>query len=180
MVPTLQTERLFLRPLELSDAEQAQPLFAQWEIVRYLTNIVPWPYPSDGTFRYYRDMALPQMERGEAWHWTLRVKTNANQLIGSISLMKSETNNRAFWLGLPWQRRGLMTEACEVVTDFWFETLKFDVLRAPKAVDNIASRQISQRQGMRVVATQEQDYVSGRLLSEVWEITAEERRQRHR
>ena len=31
---------------------------------------------------------------------------------------------------------------------------------------------------MRVVATEERDYVSGRLLTEVWEITAEEWRAR--
>jgi hypothetical protein len=27
---------------------------------------------------------------------------------------------------------------------------------------------------MRVIATEERDYVSGRLMAEVWEITAEE------
>ncbi len=32
-----------------------------------------------------------------------------------------------------------MTEAVEVVTDYWFDTLGFPVLRAPKAVANIAS-----------------------------------------
>jgi RimJ/RimL family protein N-acetyltransferase len=41
-------------------------------------------------------------------------------------------------------------------------------------VANIASRRISEKQGMRVVATDERDYVAGRLLTEVWEITAEE------
>lgn len=67
-----------------------------------------------------------------------------------------------------------MTEACEAVTDFWFLVLKFPVLRASKAMANEASRRISQKQGMRMIRTEERDYVSGRLLSEVWEITAEE------
>jgi hypothetical protein len=44
----LETPRLWLRLLELADAEQAQPLFAQWEVVRYLTNQVAWPFPPDG------------------------------------------------------------------------------------------------------------------------------------
>ena len=73
-----------------------------------------------------------------------------------------------------------MSEACEVVTDFWFDTLKFPVLRAPKAVVNSASRRISEKQGMRIVATEERDYVSGRLLLEIWEISAEEWRARKR
>jgi [ribosomal protein S5]-alanine N-acetyltransferase len=177
-IPTLETRRLILRPLELGDAEQAQALFPQWEIVRYLANRVPWPYPPDGAHTYYRDLALPAMERGEQWHWMLRLKSNPQQVIGSISLMKGENENRGFWLGLPWQGQGLMTEACEAVTDYWFEELKFPVLRAPKAVMNEASRKISERQEMRVVKREERDYVSGRLMSEIWEITAEEWRAR--
>jgi len=56
----------------------------------------------------------------------------------------------------------------------WFDVLKFPVLRSPKAVANTASRRISERQGMRVISREDRDYVSGRLPSEVWEITAEE------
>jgi RimJ/RimL family protein N-acetyltransferase len=178
VTPLLETPRLLLRPLELADAEQAQPLFAQWEVVRYLTNQVAWPFPPDGVHNYYRNVALPAAERGDAWHWTLRLKSDSDRLIGCISLMKGREINRGFWLGAAWHGQGLMSEACEVVTDYWFETLGFPLLRAPKAVANAASRRISERQGMRIVATEERDYVSGRLLTEVWEITPEEWRAR--
>lgn len=174
MLFQLQTPRLFLRPLEIADAQQAQLLFPHWEIVRFLSNAVPWPYPPNGAYTYYRDSALPAMERGEEWHWTLRLKTEPDKLIGSIALLKGEEINRGFWLGLAHQRQGLMTEACEVATDFWFNTLKFTVLRAPKAVTNVASRRISEKSGMRIVAREERDYVSGRLPTEIWEITADE------
>ena len=174
MIPILETRRLVLRPLELADAEQAQVLFPQWEVVRYLAKVVPWPYPPDGVHTFYRDAALPAMARGEAWHWTLRLKTAPDQIIGNITLRKGETKNRGFWLGLPWHRQGLMSEACDAVTDYWFEVLKFPVLRVPKAVANAGSRRISEKQGMRVIATEDRDYVSGRFPSEIWEITAEE------
>ncbi len=134
----------------------------------------------DGAYRYIRDMALPSIERGETWQWTLRLKASPDQIIGSIDLRTKENDNRGFWLALPWQRQGLMTEACEAVTDFWFNTLNFPVLRAPKAVANIASRRISEKEGMRLVATECRDYVSGRFPSEIWEITAEEWRARKR
>src|SRR5580700_9300933 len=178
MIPTLETPRLLLRPLELADAEQAQILFPHWEIVRYLSSIVPWPYPPDGAYTWYRDHALPAMERGEEWHWTLRLKDSPDRLIGAIGLMREENDNRGFWLGLPWQGQGLMTEVCEAVTDYWFDVLKFPVLRAPKAVPNVASRRISEKTGMRMVAIEEADYVSGRFPTEIWEITAEEWRAR--
>jgi [ribosomal protein S5]-alanine N-acetyltransferase len=174
VLPTLETSRLLLWPLELADAEEAQALFAHWEIARYLRKIVPWPYPPDGAYTWYRDHALPAMERGEEWHWTLRLKDSPDRLIGAIGLMREENDNRGFWLGLPWQGQGLMTEACEAVTDYWFDVLKFPVLRAPKAVPNVASRRISEKLGMRIIATEEREYVSGRFLAEIWEVTAEE------
>jgi len=174
MVPALQTPRLLLRPLELADSSQTQLLFPHWEIVKHLSKVVPWPYPPDGAYRYYREKALPAIEREEEWHWTLRLKTEPDRLIGSIGLIKNGPINRGFWLGLPWHGQGLMTEACEAATDFWFNTLKFPVLRAPKAVANTPSRRISEKSGMRLVATEEHEYVSGRLPTEIWEITAEE------
>lgn len=178
MVPVLETSRLVLRPLQLADAAQTQLLFPYWEIVRYLRKIVPWPYPPDGAFTYYRDVALPAVARGDEWAWTLRLKSAPDQLIGAISLFRSETDNRGFWLGLPWQKQGFMTEACDAVTDYWFEVLRFPALRVPKAIANAGSRCISEKQGMRVIAREDRDYVSGRLPSEIWEITAEEWRQR--
>ena len=68
----------------------------------------------------------------------------------------------------------MMSEACAWVNDFWFETLGMRVLRVAKAGCNLASRRISLKQGMRLIGTGERNYVSGRLPSEIWEITAEE------
>src|SRR5947209_2342627 len=65
MIGPLETPRLVLRPLELADAEQTQRLFPHWEVVRFLANRVPWPYPDDGALTYYRDDALPAMARGD-------------------------------------------------------------------------------------------------------------------
>jgi len=178
MLPGLETPRLNLRPLELADARQIQNIFPHWEIVRFLAKRVPWPYPPGGALTYCRDIALPAMARGEEWHWTLRLKTHPLQIIGCISLMQAENHNRGFWIGLPWQGKGLMSEAVETVTEYWFNELGFPALRAPKAILNIASRKISERTGMRVIAVEEREYVSGRLPSEIWEVTAEEWRTR--
>ena len=172
--PSLETPRLLLRPLELADADEVQVLFPHWDIVKHLNAAVPWPYPPDGARQFYERVALPAMARGDQWTWSIRLKTNPDQLIGSISLVKSEHENRGFWLGLPWHGQGLMAEASQAVTDFWFNTLKFPVLRVPKAIANTSSRRISERQGMRVIAVVEREFVCGRLPAEIWEITAEE------
>jgi RimJ/RimL family protein N-acetyltransferase len=174
MIVPLETKRLILRPLELTDAEQTELLFPHWEIVKFLNSQVPWPYPANQVYPHYRDVILPAIERGEEWHWTLRLKTSPESHIGKISLHDNEWNSRGYWLGLPWHGLGLMTEAVAAVNDYWFDVLGFSVLRAPKAVANLASRRISEKTGMRVIAMLESDYVCGRLPAELWEITAEE------
>lgn len=174
MIEAGETQRLLLRPLELADADGIQKEFPHWEIVRYLLKRVPWPYPPDGAYQFCRDVALPQMERGEAWHWTLRLRSQPAQLIGQISLTNEESSQRGFWLALPWHGQGLMSEACHWANDFWFEKLGFPLLRVSKAIENTASQKISEKQGMRAVGCKEQEYVGGRLMSMTWEITAEE------
>jgi RimJ/RimL family protein N-acetyltransferase len=169
-----QTARLILRPISIGDAPQIQELFPHWEIVRYLRHVIPWPYPADGALQFIRDFALPAIARGDEWIWTLRLKSEPQRVIGVLNLRRGDHDNRGFWLGLAWQGKGLMSEACAWANDFWFETLGFPVLRVAKARDNTASRRISEGQGMRLVGVEERDYVCGRLPSEIWEITAEE------
>jgi RimJ/RimL family protein N-acetyltransferase len=41
-------------------------------------------------------------------------------------------------------------------------------------VGNHASRKVSEREGMRLVETQQGNFVSGPLLKEIWEMTQEE------
>jgi len=55
---------MWLRPVRLEDAEQTQELFPQWEIVKYLGAVVPWPYPPEGSLTFHSQVANPQMERG--------------------------------------------------------------------------------------------------------------------
>jgi [ribosomal protein S5]-alanine N-acetyltransferase len=162
MTPAIETPRLILQALSLADAPVLQPLFARWEIVAYLNDKVPWPYPDDGVEGYYRDVALPAVERGEEWHWTLRLKLNPGRPIGCIGLFLASDNNRGFWLSTEFQGQGLMTEAVIAVNDYWFDVLGQPVLR------------VSEKTGMRLVATGESYFVSGQLPSETWEITAEE------
>jgi [ribosomal protein S5]-alanine N-acetyltransferase len=174
MVPVLETTRLLLQPLALDDAPALQELFPHWEIVRYLSTQVPWPYPPDGALQFVRGIALPAMERGEKWLWAIRLKGGPDHLIGVINLSLDREENRGFWLGLPWQGQGLMAEACEAVTEFWFNGLGQERLRVAKAVANSASRRVSEREGGRLAAVEERDFVSGRGQAEIWELTREE------
>ena len=173
-IPVLETTRLLLVPLVSEDAPQMQQCFPRWEIVRYLVGAVPWPYPANGAEDYVNTVILPQMEKGQAWCWTIRRKCEPETLIGLISLYDMEDNHRGFWLVPEYQGQGYMREASMTVTDFWFNTLNRPVLRAPKAADNLRSRAISESSGMRLIRTEMKRYVSGWMTSELWEITRDE------
>lgn len=173
-VPAFDTERLLLRPLQAEDAQQIQKCFPQWEIVRYLAARFAWPYPQDGAEQFVNNVALPAMARGEGWFWTIRRKEAPQQLIGVISLSLTVDNHRGFWLDPAWHRRGYMTEACRVVTEYWFTELEQPVLRVPKARDNAASRKMSISSGMRLIRTGQEQYIGGEMASELWEITRQE------
>jgi RimJ/RimL family protein N-acetyltransferase len=172
--PVLNSRRLVLRPLQPDDAEDIQREFPHWEIVRLMTSQIPWPYPDGAALEFINNVALPAMAAGNGWFWSIRRLEDQRHLIGVINLSLGDNSNRGFWLAQQWQRQGLMTEASQSVTDFWFNVLGQAVLRVPKAKDNLASRRISEQNGMRVVATQENDYIGGRMLTEIWQITRAE------
>ena len=172
--PAIETARLILRPLALEDAPAMQAEFPKWEIVRLMDGAIPWPYPDDGCRTYLSAIALPAAAAGEAWHWSIRLKTAPETLVGVISLMAKPDDNRGLWLATAHQGRGLMIEASDAVTDFWFDVLGQPVLRVPKAAGNAASRRLSERCGMRVVKTFDKALVCGVRRCELWEITREE------
>jgi ribosomal-protein-alanine N-acetyltransferase len=174
VIPILETRRLTLRPLDLSDIDAVQEVFPRFEIVQFMSRMIPWPYPADGALTFIRDVAIPKMKEGTAWHWSIRPVEAPDRLIGIISLMDEPDNNRGFWLVPEWWGLGLTTEAASAVTDYWFETLGRSVLRVWKATANIQFRRISESAGMRIIASEDRDYVSGRLPADLWEIAREE------
>ncbi|MGG6195693.1 GNAT family N-acetyltransferase [Pantoea allii] len=174
MTPEIVTERLILKPLTLRDADAMQATFPRWEIVRYLIDSVPWPYPDGAARDYIANVALPAVAAGKGWYWTLRRREEEQVMIGAISLMDTPDNHRGFWLVPEWQGQGYMTEASNAVTDFWFNVLQKTVLRTPKAAPNQRSVAISVKSGMRCIRTEKQRYVSGEHDSEFWEVTRDE------
>ena len=174
MVPEIETARLILKPLTSLDADRFQKIFPQWEIVRYMIGTIPWPYPENAARDFIENRALPSVQNGKAWYWTIRRKEDENKMIGLIYLKDSTHNNRGFWLVPEWQRCGYMTEASIAVTDFWFGTLGRSLLRTPKASANYGSVKISIKNGMRRIRTERTVFISGELDSELWEITRDE------
>jgi hypothetical protein len=52
VIPILESRRLTLRPLDVSDSDAVQRVFPRWEIVQFMSRMIPWPYPADGALTF--------------------------------------------------------------------------------------------------------------------------------
>ena len=174
-LPTFNTRRLVLRELVASDIPAYEKHFINYEVIRYLTASVPWPYPADGVRKYVHMDILPH-QGSDRWVWTICLQEEPAELIGVIELLRQASPaNRGFWLGQQFWGNGYMTEAIRPVTDYAFETLGFEKLIFANAVGNERSRRIKEKSGARLVRREAAQYVDPSLTErDVFELTKQE------
>jgi RimJ/RimL family protein N-acetyltransferase len=174
--PTIQTQRLILRPLALSDGPAIQRHFNNWSIIQNLATVVPWPYPDDGAETFIKQQ-LEKIAAGEqVYHWVLVLRSGDGQAIGNITFRPradEPKGNRGFWLAEPYWNRGLMTEAIAAVNDFAFGALGLESFYVCNAVSNIASRRVKQKTGAEFVGYFELSHHNGQSKAEHWKVTRE-------
>jgi [ribosomal protein S5]-alanine N-acetyltransferase len=100
--PIIQTRRLVLRPLTLADAPAIQRHFNNWNIIRNLASVVPWPYPDDGAETFIR-LQLAKIAAGEEiYQWVLVLQSGDGEAIGNIHFRPrathSENPKRRSWV----------------------------------------------------------------------------------
>lgn len=167
--PALETPRLILRPIRATDAPTIQRRFPQWEIVRFLSAHVPWPYPPDGAAENMVD-CVREMELGEQLHWAITLRGGDDEMIGRIDLWAEtgKRTQRGFWLDPEFWGQGLMTEAADRVTEYAFTELDWPQLYLSNAEANIGSHRVKEKQGARIIDRTPANYVSGPGTRVVW------------
>lgn len=174
MLNSFETERLFLKPLTLEDEPAYTKGFVDYEVIRHMAVRVPWPYPKGGVKDFIETQILP-FQGKTVWQWGIFLKDNPDDLIGSITLRKSNTDNRGFWLAKPYWGKGYMTEAVQPITRYAFEDLGFDILRFTNAKGNERSKRIKEKTGARFVTLKPTTSVDPQYThSEQWELTKKE------
>lgn len=170
--PVLETPRLMLRPIALSDAPAVQKHFNNWKIISQLSTVVPWPYPNDGAIEFIQSQ-LPLIAAGEKHIWVLVPKIGADEAIGLLEfrISNSQKGSRGFWLSEDFWGQGLMTEAVTALNDFVFNTLKLEKYEVCNSEKNTASRRVKEKTGARLIAHRDIPHHSGHNHSEVWEVT---------
>lgn len=178
-VPTLETERLFLKPVTEADIPAYKKYFVDYEIIRHLSAAVPWPYPADGVNYFLNEQIFPY--QGESvWLWGLFAKEAPGELIGAVHLWrKGKPEHRGFWLARPHHGKGLMTEAVAPINDFAFDELGFDQLIFSNAVGNIRSRRVKEKTGAQFWKVEPAQFIDPELTEhELWTLDAKAWKQR--
>jgi len=147
--PTLQTERLLLRPFAFSDAKRVQ-LLAGNEAIASTTLNIPHPY-EDGMAEEWIGTHQNGFEKGELYNFAIEVRSSGN-LTGAIGLVVNPRHVRAelgYWIGQPYWNQGYCTEAAREVVRYGFEELGLHRIHAMHLSRNPASGRVMKNIGMR-------------------------------
>lgn len=152
--PTLYSERLILRPLELED-------FAEWAKLRRENEafLQPWEplWPRDHlTYKAFRRRVLwSQRETRKLRGLTMLLCDPASEeILGGITLSSIQghplrSGKLGYWIGQRHARQGLMSDAVLLLSDFGFDRLGLKRVEAACLAHNTASRALLERCGFQ-------------------------------
>ena len=128
--PTLETQRLVLRPFQLADAPDVQRLAGSRDIASTTLNI-PHPY-EDGMAEEWISKHQETFEQGRGVTFAITSRSGG-QLIGAISLMGISPGHQAelgYWVGTPYWNQGFCSEASRAVVRYSFQVLGLNRIHA--------------------------------------------------
>ena len=86
-VPNFETQRLILTALTLDDVPAYQQHFVDYEVIRHLSSLIPWPYPASGVEEFFRNILIPQ-QGSVRWSWGIRLKSSPKEILGCVDLWR--------------------------------------------------------------------------------------------
>lgn len=147
-IPTIETERLTLRPMCVGDAQDMFEYARRADVTKYLT----WcPHPSLAYTKEYLSYVEGHYAAGDFFDWAL-VERECGRMIGTCGFTRFHYEydcaeigyviNPAFW------GRGYATEAVNAVIRFGFQRLELNRIEARFIEGNAASRRVMEKSGM--------------------------------
>lgn len=146
--PVLETERLILRRIEESDYLDMYDYSRREDVTRYLL----WsPHPSPDYTRGYVHSLRHQYRNGEFYDWAIILRGGG--MIGTVGFTRLDPQNNCGELGYVisprYHGKGIATEAASVVLRFGFQRLGLNRIEARYMAENLASRRVMEKLGMR-------------------------------
>jgi ribosomal-protein-alanine N-acetyltransferase len=147
-IPTLETDRLILRAMRVSDAADMYAYACRPSVTEYLT----WdPHQSVDVTREYLVYVGQRYLTGDFYDWSIICKEDG-RMIGTCGFTSfncpADSGEIGYVLSPAYQGRGLATEAVRRVLHFGFEELSLHRIEAHFIQGNEASRRLMERVGM--------------------------------
>ena len=148
-MPELQTERLILRRMRVSDAEDMHHYARRPEVTRYLL----WsPHPDIYHTQDYLRYLATRYAAGTFYDWGVILKQNG-RMIGTCGFTTIDCAHDAAEIGYvlnpDYHGMGIATEAVEAVLAFGFDKLLLHRIEARFMEGNDASLRVMEKVGMR-------------------------------
>ena len=148
-MPRLETERLLLRPLRVSDTEDMFAYAKDPSVTRYLL----WrPHPNTEHTRAYLEYLGGRYRIGMHYEWAVVLKAES-RMIGTCGFVTVDCANNAAEIGYvlnpQYRGQGLMPEAVRRVLRFGFDMLSLHRIEARYMIGNDASRRVMEKVGMQ-------------------------------
>ena len=148
-MPTLETPRLVLRRVAMSDARDLYAYGRDPEVARH----VLWePYRSEADARSYVRFLQRQYRGDQPSSWGIVYKPH-NKMVGTIGFMWWNHDHNSAEVGYSLAREywnhGLMTEALRAAIRFGFDEMQLHRIEAQHETSNPASGRVMEKVGMR-------------------------------
>jgi RimJ/RimL family protein N-acetyltransferase len=148
-LPSLQTDRLLLRPYRLTDVSDLVRLAGAREVAA-TTLRIPHPYREQDAVEFISSFQA-EAEIGASARFAITLRQNG-ELCGGIGLRIEKAHQHAelgYWIGVPYWGRGYATEAAHAAVNYGFETLGLRRIFASCVSENSASARVLQKIGMK-------------------------------
>jgi ribosomal-protein-alanine N-acetyltransferase len=147
--PTIHSERLTLRPFDLSDAPAVAAICADKDIAAN-TLFVPHPYALADAESWLRNHQ-ETFDSGRDLQFAITL-TPTRELIGAIGLVFEPAHDRAelgYWIARDHWKNGYASEAARAIIRHGFEATPLNRIAAYHFTRNPASGRVLQNAGMR-------------------------------
>lgn len=146
--PNLETPRLLLRKMKISDAKDMYEYACRLDVTQYLL----WsPHPDFEHTKSYLSFLQKQYKNGEFYDWAIILKAK-NKMIGTCGFTAIDTLNNSAEIGYvvnpDYKNIGIATEAVSAVLRFGFAEMDFNRIEARYIIGNSASRRVMEKCGM--------------------------------
>jgi len=151
---TLETDRLYLRPYTVDDADRVQSIVRDKRISDMVSNI-PHPYPEGGALSWIT-ASLDNFQKGKNIVYAI-VSKELSLIIGTISLQLTPDNEAelGYWLGVDYWGKGYCTEAGKALVLHSFTEFGLKRVKARHLTINPNSGKVLSKIGMNHFDTSE-------------------------